>query len=88
MGHRQPLSQPEPASPQRLWLPAPTAGAPQAPAPRSPDAPGGSPNLQLDLSADHPQVQQGDKMMYKIEVSNNGSATAPAWWSPTICPRA
>jgi uncharacterized repeat protein (TIGR01451 family) len=54
---------------------APTAAAPSSPA--QPAPPAGSPDLKLNLSADHTQLQQGDKMVYKIEVSNNGSATAP-----------
>jgi uncharacterized repeat protein (TIGR01451 family) len=62
--------------PTAVTVPSTPTTAPQAPAQTQPQSPGGSPNLQLSLSADHPQVQQGDTMIYKIEVSNQGSTVA------------
>ncbi|MEO5953947.1 MAG: hypothetical protein ABIQ44_15900, partial [Chloroflexia bacterium] len=40
-------------------------------------APSGQPELELHLSADKTEVQQGDTIIFRIEVTNKGSVIAP-----------
>lgn len=60
----------------------PTAESPEAAAPTAAlitptSQPSGQPELELHLTADKREIQQGDTIIFRIEVSNKGSVIAP-----------
>ena len=70
---QQPPQAEVPAAPAAPAAPA----SPPSDAGSQPQAAAGSADLQLDLSADHTEIEQGGSMVYKIEITNRGSGSAP-----------
>ena len=53
------------------------AAPPAAPPIEATPQPSGQPDLDLHLTADKTEVKHGDTIIYKVEVTNNGSVIAP-----------